>query len=209
MGSILVLGAGELGIQILLSLARIAPQDTSLTVLLRSTTIDSPTSPQKQAELDMLRALGITFLRGDVVSCSDAELSALFKPYDTVLSCLGFAAGGDVQIKIARAVLEAGVERFFPWQFGVDYDVVGRGSAQDLDRRQLLFLADDNYFSLSTTLTVLSSQRHLLACPVNQPPAPGFALRLQPVHRGRVRRQALCRELVRYCVPARAGSWVY
>jgi hypothetical protein len=34
-------------------------------------------------------------------------------------------------------VLEAGVKRFFPWQFGVDYDVVGRGSAQDLWDEQL------------------------------------------------------------------------
>jgi hypothetical protein len=40
-------------------------------------------------------------------------------------------------MKIAKAVLEAGVKRFFPWQFGVDYDVVGRGGAQDLWDEQL------------------------------------------------------------------------
>jgi hypothetical protein len=29
-------------------------------------------------------------------------------------------------------VLQAGVERYVPWQFGVDYDVVGRGSGQEV-----------------------------------------------------------------------------
>lgn len=50
---------------------------------------------------------------------------------------MGFAAGSNIQIKIARAVLEACVTRFLPWQFGVDYDVIGRGSAQDLFDLQL------------------------------------------------------------------------
>lgn len=39
-------------------------------------------------------------------------------------------AGAGTQIKITRAVLEAGVKRYFPWQFGVNYDVVGKGSGQ-------------------------------------------------------------------------------
>jgi hypothetical protein len=33
--------------------------------------------------------------------------------------------------------LDAGVKRYFPWQFGVDYDVIGGGSAQDLFDEQL------------------------------------------------------------------------
>lgn len=46
-------------------------------------------------------------------------------------------------MKITQAVLGAKVKRFVPWQFGVDYDVVGRGSAQEvwdeqLDVRELL-----------------------------------------------------------------------
>ena len=40
-------------------------------------------------------------------------------------------------MKIAQAALEGGVRRYFPWQFGVDYDVLGRGSAQDLFDEQL------------------------------------------------------------------------
>ena len=41
------------------------------------------------------------------------------------------------QLKIARAVLAAKVRRYIPWQFGVDYDVIGRGSAGDLFTEQL------------------------------------------------------------------------
>ena len=38
---------------------------------------------------------------------------------------------------IAQAALDAGVRRYFPWHFGVDYDLIGRGSAQDLFDEQL------------------------------------------------------------------------
>jgi hypothetical protein len=56
------------------------------------------------------------------------------------------------QLKITRAVLAAGtsasngngngngregVRRYFPWQFGLDYDAIGRSSAQDLFDEQL------------------------------------------------------------------------
>ncbi len=41
------------------------------------------------------------------------------------------------QMKIARAVLAANVPRYLPWQFGVDYDILGRTSAQDLFAEQL------------------------------------------------------------------------
>jgi NmrA-like family len=50
-------------------------------------------------------------------------------------------------MKIAHAVQQARVSFFIPWQFGVDYDQMGRGSAQDLfdeqlDVRDLLRQAD-------------------------------------------------------------------
>jgi hypothetical protein len=46
-------------------------------------------------------------------------------------------------MKLARAALQAHIPRYFPWQFGVDFDVIGRGSPQDifdaqLDVRELL-----------------------------------------------------------------------
>jgi hypothetical protein len=55
MVSILVLGAGELGLQVLPVPARIAPQHTSITVLLRSTTINTARLAEKLAQLDVLR----------------------------------------------------------------------------------------------------------------------------------------------------------
>jgi hypothetical protein len=45
--------------------------------------------------------------------------------------------GPGVQRKIARAAQNAHVKRFVPWQFGVDYDVIGRNSPQDLFDEQL------------------------------------------------------------------------
>ena len=137
MTSILVLGAGELGLSMLHNLARLAPTDTTITVLLRQSTINFPSTPTKQTELDKLKALGIRFLPGDVVNSSNSDLSALFRPYHTVISCVGFVAGSSIQLKIAHAVLDAGVARYLPWQFGVDYDVIGRGSAQELFDVQL------------------------------------------------------------------------
>ena len=54
-----------------------------------------------------------------------------------MISCTGFVGGPGVQRKIARAALDADVKRFVPWQFGVDYDVIGRNSPQDLFDEQL------------------------------------------------------------------------
>ena len=136
--SILVLGAGELGMPVLRNLARRAKQvsGTSVTALLRPATIASADA-EKQRDIAELRALGVQFLSGDLTG-STADLSALFKDFDTVISCTGFVTGaGGFQLKLARAVLDAGVKRYFPWQFGVDYDVIGRGSAQDLFDEQL------------------------------------------------------------------------
>ncbi|MFM0076349.1 aromatic alcohol reductase [Paraburkholderia sediminicola] len=136
--SILVLGAGELGIAVLRSLARRAASapGVSIAVLLRSSTIDS-SDPLKQQDIAELRSLNIELVAGDLTAQPEASLAAVFRRFDTVISCTGFVGGKGVQLKIARAVLEAGVKRYFPWQFGVDYDVIGRGSAQDLFDEQL------------------------------------------------------------------------
>ncbi|CAE6895857.1 aromatic alcohol reductase [Paraburkholderia domus] len=136
--SILVLGAGELGIAVLRSLVRRAVSEpgVSLSVLLRSSTIDS-SEPAKQKDIAELRSLNIALLPGDLAGQSEASLADVFRRFDTVISCTGFVGGKGVQLKIARAVLAAGVKRYFPWQFGVDYDVIGRGSAQDLFDEQL------------------------------------------------------------------------
>ena len=134
---ILILGAGELGMSVLRNLARRAGSSAlSISVLLRPSTIQS-TDALKQRDIDELRVLGIEPVPGDLAADSVDTLAALFQRFDTVVSCTGFVGGKGVQLKIARAALGAGVPRFFPWQFGVDYDVIGRGSAQDLFDEQL------------------------------------------------------------------------
>lgn len=40
-------------------------------------------------------------------------------------------------MKIVKAALAAGVKRYFPWQFGINYNAVGRNSSQDLSDSQL------------------------------------------------------------------------
>lgn len=136
--SILVLGAGELGMAVLRSLAKRARQrpGVDLTVLLRPSMIASH-DPAKRRDIGELQSLGVKLLAGDLVASSTAELAELFKGFHTVIGCTGFVAGRHIQLKQTRAALEAGVQRYFPWQFGVDYDIIGRGSAQDLFDEQL------------------------------------------------------------------------
>ena len=135
--SILVLGAGELGMAVLRGLAE-HPQRKShkICVLLRPATIDS-TDPQKQAQRSEFQSLGISTKAGDVITASISELAALCEPFTMVISCTGMVAGPGLQIKLTQAILKAGIKRYIPWQFGVDYDTIGRGSAQDLFSEQL------------------------------------------------------------------------
>jgi NmrA-like family len=136
--SILVLGAGELGMAMLRSLARRAPPASGMSIaaLLRASTIDSQ-DLAKQKDIAELRSLGIELVAGDLAAQSEESLAAVFGRFHTVISCTGFVGGSGVQRKLARAVLKAEVKRYFPWQFGVDYDVIGRGSPQDLFDEQL------------------------------------------------------------------------
>jgi len=134
--NILVLGAGELGMPILRELSKPRWGHSDITVLLRPATITT-SNPDKQAEVTEIRNLGIHILPGDLVASSVPELAKLMTGFHTVIGCTGFVAGRGIQIKLAKAVLEAGILRYFPWQFGVDYDVIGKGSAQDLFDDQL------------------------------------------------------------------------
>ncbi|SDA92663.1 aromatic alcohol reductase [Sinorhizobium sp. NFACC03] len=142
--SILVLGAGELGQPVLRNLARRAREEkhTTISVLLRSSAISS-NDPEKQRTVAEIRELGIEIVVGDLVKSSINELASLFARYHTVIGCTGYAAGIDTPMKLAKAALQARIPRYFPWQFGVDFDVIGRGSPQDifdaqLDVRELL-----------------------------------------------------------------------
>ncbi|KAF7360138.1 Isoflavone reductase family protein [Mycena venus] len=130
--STLVIGAGELGIAVIRSLAAADPNSSALTVLLRPSK-----NPNHQALLSELKTLNVAVVYGDVAKDSTDVISSLVRGYTTIISCIGFAAGPGTQIKLARAVLAAGVRRYIPWQFGVDYDVIGRGSPQNLFDEQL------------------------------------------------------------------------
>ena len=99
----------------------------TLAVLLRPSTIAS-NEPDKQRDITELRSLGVKFVPGDLGADRVTDLSEYFRGSDTVIGCTGFAAGRHVQLKLAHAALGAGVKRYFPWQFGVDYDAIGRGS---------------------------------------------------------------------------------
>lgn len=136
--SILVLGAGELGTAILSALATHPSRTTTtaLSVLLRPSTIASP-DPAKRALLSRLRAQNITLIPGDVVHDSEAHLAALFAAHDTLVNATGMALPPGTQTRICRAALASGCARYFPWQFGVDYDVIGPDSSQDLFTEQL------------------------------------------------------------------------
>ncbi|PYH80531.1 isoflavone reductase family protein [Aspergillus uvarum CBS 121591] len=134
--SILVIGAGELGTQVLRSLAAHPNRGaTQLTVLLRPSRLASPNDANESTAT--LHTLNIDSLPSDITTDPESHLTQLFRNYDTIICCTGFAAGPGVQLKLARAVLAAQVPRFIPWQFGVDYDVIGRGSAQELFDEQL------------------------------------------------------------------------
>jgi nucleoside-diphosphate-sugar epimerase len=124
----LVIGAGELGQAVIHGLLSQNPrQPQSLSVLLR------PIADQAAAlDAETLRAKGVDIVHGDLAADTVDALAATFGHFDTVIGCTGFVGGPGTQRKITAAVLQAGVERYVPWQFGVDYDVVGRNSGQEV-----------------------------------------------------------------------------
>ncbi|RFU75769.1 hypothetical protein TARUN_6528 [Trichoderma arundinaceum] len=134
--NILVLGAGELGFAVLEALARHPKRNhTRITVMMRQATLDSA-APDKKKLIQQIRALDVHFEAADAVQASASELAAVFSRYDTVVSCTGMGLPSGTQTKLAQAALEAKV-RYFPWQFGMDYDAIGLGSSQDLFDEQL------------------------------------------------------------------------
>ncbi|KAI5922138.1 NAD(P)-binding protein [Camillea tinctor] len=149
--NILIIGAGELGTAILEALSQHPGRHSSpISVLLRASTITSP-DPAKQAQNARLRSLvgpgGGDLVPGDIAADGAEDLARTFARFDVVVACAGFAGlPAGTQRRVAAAVVRAGQIReegegkgerkrrirFFPWQWGVDYDVVGEGSAQDL-----------------------------------------------------------------------------
>ncbi|KAI7773185.1 hypothetical protein LA080_011630 [Diaporthe eres] len=131
--SILIVGAGELGTAILSALAchPSKPSHINFSVLLRPDSIISP-NPEKQRSNAELQAFGARLVPGSFVDDEVSQLSRIFKDYDIVIQAGGYGLPKGTQLKSAHAALNAGVPRYFPWQFGVDYEEIGEGSAQDL-----------------------------------------------------------------------------
>ncbi|WP_345829953.1 aromatic alcohol reductase [Erwinia sp. HDF1-3R] len=133
--SILVLGVGELGLAVLRALSQQRQSHTHITILLRPEAAHAAAGKGKD-RLDALARLGISVLAGDLQQ-STSDLAALFRPFNAVINCSGFVGGPGTQLRVTQAVLDAGIKRYFPWQFGVDYDVVGKGSGQQVWDEQL------------------------------------------------------------------------
>ena len=114
----------------------VSAPEVAISVLLRPGAID-PNNLRKQEQAAELRSLGVRFMFSDLAQASEADLAAIFRQFHTVIGCTGFVAGRSIQLKLAHAALAGKVKRYLPWQFGVDYDVIGRGSAQDLFDEQL------------------------------------------------------------------------
>lgn len=135
--SVLVIGAGELGLAVLEALAAHPKRSgVRLGVLLRQATLDSA-APEKRQKIAHLQKLHVHFEAADVELASSEELAPIFGRYHTVVSCTGMELPSGTQTKLCKAALAGGVKRYFPWQFGMDYDIIGEGSSQDLFDEQL------------------------------------------------------------------------
>ncbi|MBF6618267.1 MAG: aromatic alcohol reductase [Candidimonas sp.] len=152
----LVLGAGQLGMAVLRELApRRQKAETPLTVLISPKSLESPSERDKKSTAELL-GLGVDLLPFDLSTRTQEELTEVFKRFSTVINCTGFVAGPGTQMKVTHAALAAGVHRYFPWQFGVDYDIVGKGSGQPVfdeqyDVRTLLRSQDQTEWVIVST----------------------------------------------------------
>ncbi|KAI1811241.1 NAD(P)-binding protein [Poronia punctata] len=133
---ILVVGAGELGTAVVEGLARHEKRSSSIAVLLRPSTIESA-DEEKQRANEYLKSLGASLVPGDIVQDDEEKLASIFGAYDVVVVCSGFGLPPGTQVRITKAALLGRARRYIPWQWGIDYDVVGEGSAQDLFDEQL------------------------------------------------------------------------
>jgi len=148
----LVIGAGELGMAVISALLEHrSSENERLSVLLRPKA-DDASDPQAT----MLRSMGLSIVRADLATDTVKCLSGIFAGFSTVICCTGFVGGLGTQCKITEAVLNARVKRYIPWQFGVDYDIVGRHSGQDVfdeqaDVRSMLRAQSETHWIIVST----------------------------------------------------------
>lgn len=92
--TVLILGAGELGLPVLRAMSQQARLHHALkiSVLLRPEAARAVTGPHR-ARRDELARLGIAVVEGDLQQNSADELSALLRCFDAVINCSGFVGG--------------------------------------------------------------------------------------------------------------------
>lgn len=155
--SFLVIGTGEVGIAMLESLYQYkvtSTQQFTIGALVQPSSAGNESAPHS-------KYAGLAIEAVDLVSKSIENLAGILRKYDTVICCSGFSIGAGMQVKITKAVLEAGVRRYVPWQFGADYDKIGRGSAQpvfdeQLDVRDLLRAQNKTHWIIVSTGMITS-----------------------------------------------------
>ncbi|KAK1828756.1 hypothetical protein QBC39DRAFT_436146 [Podospora conica] len=126
--TILLIGHGSLGTSLLTALTShpsYHPSHTHLTILRRPSPTPTPLPPHT------------TLLPTDILTTPLPALTALLAPFHTIITTTGFSLPPGTQTRLARAALAAGVKRYIPWQFGLDYAAIGRGSGKGLFDEQL------------------------------------------------------------------------
>lgn len=132
---ILILGAGELGVAVAESLVRhhsFDPTTTSLSLTVRPEMIAvlnaNTTSDRVRALTSLRNRTGnvIAYTGADLVVDSEASLAALFRNFSCVVHAGAMALPEGTQLKVTRAALAAGVDEYVPWQWGVNYDAIGK-----------------------------------------------------------------------------------
>ena len=120
---ILLLGAGELGLAFLFHISLLS--NIHIVIGVRS--------PNHYAHL---RSTNVDLIALDLTS-SSFTLTKTFADYDIIISATGFTLALDSVTKLANEVLSAGKLRkdkgqgrlwYFPWQWGVDYDITLDGN---------------------------------------------------------------------------------
>ncbi|KAK5941036.1 hypothetical protein PMZ80_006313 [Knufia obscura] len=129
---ILILGAGELGSAIstaLLSHPAYDPSTTPLTLAIRPQTLselDSEPASDRIKSLQAFSTKGVHFTSGDLVADSEQTLADLFRQYACVIHAGAMTLPEGTQLKVTRAALAAGIDEYVPWQWGTNYDAIGK-----------------------------------------------------------------------------------
>ena len=147
--SILLLGHGELGASILEALQT----HTSVSTPKAKPPITLATRKRPSPSLvKILNSHSVSHQLLDITTSSLSQLSTFFRNFDTLISATGMALPPGSQRKLAEAAIIASepnssgqrLKTYLPWQYGVDYDVIGHTDGamplfdEQLSVRQLL-----------------------------------------------------------------------